>query len=314
MVISGWRAVRYAGEREQVVDHALHRPGAQHRGPGLDVSQQHPADLRGHRDVGEALVQAARPGPAPGRGVDHAGLEQQLADSGEPVAVGPPGRGRDRHAGRQLGVERVHDRGGQVSDLAAVPGQQHGQALAQHRLGPRRLPAQPRSRGPGGGESCRVTGLDGAGEPGQVLGPDQGQVQPHLPGAGGVADQRPGTRPLQLADPAGHRQRHPRLQVGMAAEEVPGDPHPVTHRPLTQARCAQMAEVVIHQPLPGRREGSGHGGHRGPPASVARAAPYSAASCSTDRCTYDAVVSGDECPISSRSASRSMPAAASSVP
>jgi len=45
-----------------------------------------------------------------------------------------------------------------------------------------------------------------------------------------------------------------------------------------------------------------------------RAAVYSAARVSADRCTYFPVVSGLACPIKSRSTSRSIPAAANSVP
>ncbi len=273
------------GEREQVVDQALHRPGPQHRGPGLDVSQQYPPDLRGHRHIGEPLFQGAGPGPAPGRGIDHAGLEQQVPYSGEPVAVGPPRRRRDGHAGRQPGVECVHDLAGQVAGVAAVPGQQHGQALAQHCLGPWCLPAQAQRGGPGSSECSRVPGLDGAGEPGQVLGSGQFQVQPQPPGADRVADQRPRACPRQLSDPVGCWQRHPRLQVGIAAGEVPGDPHPVTHCPVAQAQRLQVAEIFIEKAGPGRGAGDDRGGHRRPPAIVAWAAPYSAASCSTDRCT-----------------------------
>src|SRR6185436_10515831 len=49
------------GERQQVVDQRFLRFRAQHRGAYLEVAQQGFADWFGHRDIGEALLEAFVP-------------------------------------------------------------------------------------------------------------------------------------------------------------------------------------------------------------------------------------------------------------
>jgi hypothetical protein len=128
--------------------------------------------------------------------------------------------------------------------------------------------------------------LDHRGQPGQVLRPGQLEIQVQLAGADQVADQRPGPGTAQLLDPLSDRSAHPVLQVRVAAEELPRDPQSVTQRPVTQAQRREVGDIAGEQRGIGWGRDPGHGGgHRRMPSVVARAAAYSAASCSTDRCT-----------------------------
>lgn len=56
-------------------------------------------------------------------------------------------------------------------------GQQHGQALTEHGLDPGWCPPEIEPGVTGGGESVRVTGLDGFAQAGQVLHRGQFEVQ-----------------------------------------------------------------------------------------------------------------------------------------
>jgi hypothetical protein len=167
-----------------------------------------------------------------------------------------------------------------------VPGEDDGQAFAEDRVDPVRRPAQSPAGLAGRAEGGRVARLDHRGQPGQVLRPGQLEIQVQFAGADQVADQRPGPGAAQLLDPLSDRSAHPVLQVRVAAQELPRDPQSVTQRSVTQAQRREVGDIASEQRGIGRGRDPGHGGgHRRIPSVIARAAAYSAASCSTDRCT-----------------------------
>jgi len=76
----------------------------------------------------------------------------------------------------------------------------------------------------------------------------------------------------------------------MAGEELPGQAQPVAQRPIADLQSPTVGHVAGQQRMVGRGGHAGDGGgHRAIPvslaASTARAAAYSAARCSADRCT-----------------------------
>jgi hypothetical protein len=77
----------------------------------------------------------------------------------------------------------------------------------------------------------------------------------------------------------------------MLGEEQPGQAQPLTQGPVGESDLAAEPGVALEQQMVviGGEVGNGSG-HR---PITARAAAYSAARCSSDRCTYPAVVSGE---------------------
>lgn len=312
--MSGGEVVR---ERQQVVDQGFDGFRTQHRCPDGDVTQQCCANRVGHRNLGEALSVTAGPPPAPWWCVDDAGLKQHLSQPRNPVAVGATRRCRNRLCCSQCSVEFVDGIGAHAADESAVPGEQHRQTFTQDRLDPLRCPAQGQPGGPDCGEPVRVAVLDGSAETGEVLDGRKFEVQPQLAASDEVTQQRPRPGAAQFDEPFGCRSGHPVPQVRMRGEEGGRDEGASAHRPTAETQAGNVLEVIgQHRIRVGQRidHCERGGGHRRVPARLARAAPYSAASCATDRCTYPAVVSGDTCPINSRNAIRSIPAEASSVP
>ncbi len=180
-----------------------------------------------------------------------------------------------------------------------------------------RCPSQSQPGGPGRDEPFGVAVLDGPPEPGEVLDGGELEVQSQLAASDEVTQQWPGPGAAQFGEPVRRRSSHPVPQVRMLGQESGRDACASAYRPITEIEDGNMLEVAVqHRSRIGQRVDGGEYRvvHRRVPARLARAAPYSAASCSTDRCTYPAVVSGDTCPISSRSTIRSIPAEASSVP
>ncbi|MDA3642221.1 hypothetical protein [Mycobacterium xenopi] len=70
------------GERQQIVDQRFDRFGPQHRRAHPDIAQQDFPDRVGHRHIGEALLETARPRSPLRRNVEHTGLIQQLPQAG----------------------------------------------------------------------------------------------------------------------------------------------------------------------------------------------------------------------------------------
>jgi hypothetical protein len=79
-------------------------------------------------------------------------------------------------------------------------------------------------------------------------------------------------------------------------QKQPGQAQPVTQGPVRESDLAAEPGIALeqHVVLIGGEAGN-RSGHR---PITARPAAYSAARCSSDRCTYPAVVSGDAWPIS----------------
>ena len=127
--------------------------------------------------------------------------------------------------------------------------------------------------------------------------------------------ERPGLEPLQVGQPGRCRAAHPRLRVGVLLQEPAGGTAPLELDALGDRQRVDVGVVGREQLRAGpqrcRGQVGGRDAHHG---EAFRAAAYSAARVSADRCTYLPVVSGLACPIRSRSTSKSMPAAASSVP
>ncbi len=194
-----------------------------------------------------------------------------------------------------------------------MPGEQHRQALAEDGLDPRRCPAQGQSGGPGRGEPVRVAGLDGTPESGEVLDRGELEVQSQLVSTDEVTQQRPRPGAAEFGEPVRGRLVHPFPQIRMRDQKGGRDAGAAADGSSAQAEGGDVVEVVGQHRIR-VDHGRACGGHRRAPARLARAAPYSAASCSMDRYTYPAVVSGHTCPINSRSTIKSIPAEASSVP
>ncbi|GAA5057032.1 hypothetical protein GCM10023259_040570 [Thermocatellispora tengchongensis] len=82
-------------------------------------------------------------GASSGRSVDHAGLERDLPETIDPVAVSAARACRDGPGPGDRGLEGVHQLAGHLGNHAAVPGRQNGHALAEDRLHPAGRPAEP---------------------------------------------------------------------------------------------------------------------------------------------------------------------------
>ncbi len=77
----------------------------------------------------------------------------------------------------------------------------------------------------------------------------------------------------------------------MFGQEQPSQAQPVTQAAVRQADTVAEPGVAIQQTMIVEGGEPGDGGRHRP--ITARAAAYSAARCSLDRCTYPAVVSGE---------------------
>ena len=277
-------------ERKQVVDQRLHRAGPQHAGADLDIAQQHRPDRFGHLHLGESFLQGPRPGTSPRRCLVDAGLEQQLTQAGQPGPVGAQRGPGQLHRLAQLLVEIRDHVLAELGDGAAVPGQQHCETLTEHGVDPAGGPSQPQSGVPCGGEVLGVAGFDDGAQSGEVLGSGELQIQSEPAGADQEHQQRPGAGASQLGDPVRSRQVHPGAQIQMGGHE--GSGQPVSQCPVAAAQTLAVLDIGGHPVVVGAGcRPSDRRTHRAP-CCVARAAAYSAARCSVDRCTYRLVVSG----------------------
>jgi hypothetical protein len=127
-----------------------------------------------------------------------------------------------------------------------------------------------------------VDRLGGAGEVAQLLGHQQIDIDLDPPGEDGPAQQRPRLDAAELCEPAVERSRHPGVKVGMDGEELTRDPQTVTFGPIRDPDRGEVLDVAGQQRMIGVGGVPGHGEAH---PITARAAAYSAARCSTDRCT-----------------------------
>jgi hypothetical protein len=272
---------------------ALHQAGdrgrAQHGAADLDVAHHHPADL-GRGDHGQPFGDRGAPSAPLGWDVQDPTLIENAAQAMQAGVVGLAGGGRAGRGGIQRGREPVQVGGGELTHPATAPGQHQRQALSHDVQCPPWAPPQPHTGRPGTGDILSEHHLGRAAEPAEVLGDQQVDVDAHATSQHRVADQRPSLDPAQIGQAGSQRAGHPGVQVGMAGQELPGQAQPVAQRPIAELQGPTVDHIAAQQRMVGRGgHASDRGGHRAIPvslaASTARAAAYSAARCSADRCT-----------------------------
>jgi hypothetical protein len=301
------------GEHADGLGAGRDRGGAEHGADGLDVADDLAADRRLDDPLGLLDGAVRRAAGAAGWGRGEAQLPAGLPDGEQ--ALGRVQASRCAQVGCLLHVtgEPGEVILGQLVEGLAGRQAHHRQGVPAHLAGPAGAPAQPLADlgHPGGvagvGRVPHRGELDAAG-----LGQQQFGIGPQMPLDEAPHHERPGVGPVQVQQAGRGRPGHPRPKVWVAGQQPARGPPPGIPAAVVDRQAGDVPIVggeQVHAPLEGARAsgGNGHGAAR-------LALAYSAASASGDRCTYAAVVSGLACPISSRSASRSIPAWASWVP
>lgn len=182
--------------------------------------------------------------------------------------------------------------------LPQVQAQDDGETFVQHGIDPARRPSEPQSGDADGGEAIRVGLLHDPAETLQLFRHREIDVQADTAGPDRERQQRPRPAHSKLDQTRGDGLIHPSAQVGVLGEEGTSDPLPVPMSAVGQLKPLTVREVCREQlgVLTGdrhRRSGRRRRNrvHRSV-SRLARAAAYSAARCSMDRCTYLLVVSG----------------------
>ena len=269
-------------ERDEVVDQPVRRGPRQHRGPGLHITG-HGAPDAVSRDDRQAFPGRGTRRAALGRLRELTALEQQLPQAEQPPV--PLLERGSRRAGdlTEGGGEAVEYLGIDPGDRGLGPGDDSRHELVDDTAPPVVAPLKLPRGLPQAPEVLRTQLPDGGAHSAEVLGCQQVQVQAHQPGQSGPRQQRPRLAAAQVGEPGPCRPGHPLAEVGMLGEEKPGQAQPVAQGPVRESDLVAEPGVALEQQmvLIGGEAGN-RSGHR---PITARAAAYSAARCSSERCT-----------------------------
>jgi hypothetical protein len=164
-----------------------------------------------------------------------------------------------------------------------APGKHDREELDDHLHGLAGRPAKPPGSRADGGEVTRPQPLGRLPEAAQALGQQQVQVDVDLASQDQVGDQRPRPDAAKVGQAGVDRAAHPGIQVGMGSQELARLQQPVAQDPVAHPKGVAPGRVAVQQRVIVGGGQAGHGG--GHCSSTALAAAYSAARCSTDRCT-----------------------------
>ena len=192
-------------------------------------------------------------------------------------------RGRGARDLTERGLEGVKLFDTELVDRPRRPGHQGGHELVDHAPGPVVAPSEAAGQLPQPFELDRPQLADGRAHPAQVLGGQKVQVELHPTGERRPGHERPRPDPLEIGQAGPGRAGHPDVEIGVVGEKGPGQPQPVAQRPVRDPQVVAEDGVVLDERVVVVDGQPGDCGRHRP--ITARAAAYSAATCSLERCT-----------------------------